>query len=199
MPKYDNETIPVCVNCDRNSQVKTCNKCHIEYCKHYSSKTDIQFCANCVSDIHLEEKIMFKEIEHIRTDGTVSFSRKSQARLIRLMNVDWLFHNKAIEDSTDAEIDASIEYHAAIKDLMLQERASRQLERSRKLASIKILHVDRKSQHELERDASKGSKTRTKTKEKAIDSSEDLLKALALLMSKGMTLEQIGALTGGKK
>lgn len=198
MPKYDNETIPVCVNCDRNSQVKSCKKCGIEYCKHFSSKTDIQFCANCVSEIQLKETIIEKEVEHIRPDGSVTFSRKYQARLIRLMNVDWLFHNKAIEDSTDAEIDASIEYHAAIKDLMLQERASRQLERSRKLASIKILHVDRKSQHELERDANKSDKTRTKTKEKAVGA-EDLLKMLATLMASGMTLEQIQALSGGKK
>lgn len=196
MAKYDGDTIPVCINCDSNSITKQCRKCGVEYCKHYGSKTDIQFCGNCVSDIELRETLIEKQVEHIRPNGTVTFSRKYQARLIRLMNVDWLFHNKAIEDSTDAEIDASIEYHAAIKDLMLQERASRQLERSRKLASIKVVHTPRKSQHDLEQVSKR--KTKTKTKEK-LTTETDIMAALKLLMAQ-MTPEQIAALAaGGKK
>lgn len=192
--KFSGDTIPVCVNCDRNSKTKICKKCGIEYCKDFASKVDILFCANCISDITLKETIIEKEVEHLRTDGSVSFSRKYQARRITMAGVDWLFHNKAIEDSTDLELDASIEYHASIKDLMLMERQSRQLERSRLLAGIKIVHSNRKSQHETERDANK----KSKTKEKDI-TGDVLAKMLLTLMKSGMTLEQIQALAGGKK
>lgn len=193
MPKYSGDTIPVCLNCDRNNLTKNCKKCGVAYCKHYSSITDIRFCANCVSDISLHETIIEKEIEHVRADGSITFSRKYQARKITMLNVDWLFINKAIEDSTDAEIDATIEYHASIKDLMLMERASRQLERSRKLASIKIVHSPNKSQHDIEQ----ASKKKSKSKEREI-TQEDLLAALTLL-TKSMTPEQLGELLKGKK
>lgn len=196
MPKYDLETIPVCLNCDRNNLTKNCNKCGVAYCKHYSSITDTRFCANCVSNIELRETIIEKEIEHVRADGSVTFSRKFQARKITMLNVDWLFINKAIEDSTDAEIDATIEYHASIKDLMLMERASRQLERSRKLASIKIVHSQNKSQHKVEQDAAKKGK-KSKLKEREI-TQDDLMAAIALL-AKSMTPEQLTELLKGKK
>lgn len=195
--KYGPDIIPVCLQCDRNNLNKSCLKCGVAYCKHFSSNIDIRFCSNCISDVHIRETIIEKEVSHERSDGTISFSRKHQARKLVLVGVDWLFHNKAIEDSTDAEIDASIEYHAAIKDLMLMERSSRQLERSRKLANIKIVHSTRKSQHEIERDASKGKKSKTKEKE---ITAEDLLKMLQTLAASGLSLEQIQALSsGGKK
>lgn len=113
-----------------------------------------------------------------------------------MLNVDWLFINKAIEDSTDAEIDATIEYHASIKDLMLMERASRQLERSRKLASIKIVHSQNKSQHEVEQDAARKGK-KSKLKEREI-TQDDLMAAIALL-AKSMTPEQLTELLKEKK
>lgn len=197
MPKYDNDTIPVCINCDRNSLTKSCSKCGVAYCKHYSSIIDIAFCANCVSDITLKESIIEKEVHREHSDGSYSFKRNYTARKLVLMNVDWLFINKAIEDSTDAEIEASIEYHKVHCDLMMQERSSRQLERSRKLASIKIVHTPRKSQHELEQAAGKGKKTKNSEKELT---AEDLLKMLQTLAASGLSLEQIQTLSsGGKK
>lgn len=196
MPKYGSEVIPVCLNCDRNSLTKSCAKCGVAFCKHFTSNIDIAFCANCVSDITIKESIIEKEVRREHSDGSYSFPRTYVARKLVLMNVDWLFINKAIEDSTDAEIEASIEYHKVHCDLMMQERSSRQLERSRKLASIKIVHTSRKSQHELEQTANKSKKKQPK---ETITTAEDLLKMLETLLKSGLSMEAIQALSGGKK
>ncbi len=194
MAKYDADVIPACVTCDQRSQTKSCKKCAVVYCKHFQSNIDLNYCANCISDIAIKETIIEKEVEHIRPNGTVSFSRKYQATMIKLQGVDWLFANQLIEHSTDAEIDAAIEYHRANVDMMLMERESRKQERSRKLAGIRIVHTPRESQHEREK---KASKTRTKTKVK--DEGQSLLDALTQLAKAGLTQEQIIAMIGGGK
>jgi hypothetical protein len=195
MAKYSGETIPICVTCDTRNETKVCKKCKITYCKHYASVTDVRYCANCISDFTIRETIMEKVVEHEKADGTITLSRKSYARHITLMGTDWLFNAHLIEEMTDAEIEATIEYHRANVGIMLQERESRKLERYKKLSGIKIVHSPRKSQYDVEKDAERKSKIKTKDK-----GPEALLAALTTLGKSGMTAEQIiQLLTKGKK
>jgi len=200
MPKYTADEIPVCTTCDGlNLNHSNCRKCRVQYCKHYASVTDVRYCGNCISDFSIKETIMEKVVERERPDGTITFSRKYQARRITLQGNDWLFAAHLIEEMTDAEIEATIEYHRENVALMLQERESRKLERIRKLSSIKITNVKHETQEEREKREAKeaakaGRKTRTRTKE---TSAEDLVKMLGELLKSGLSLEQIQAL--GKK
>lgn len=205
MGKYGPDVIPCHEECDEAGETKACKKCGIIYCKHFASLIDIQFCANCVSDVSLKETILEKIVEHIRSDGSVSFSRKHQAKYVKIMNVDWLFLNHAITEMNDSDIDASIELHRANVDLLLSERESRKLERVRKLAGIRVIRTTTESQEqrekrenkEAERAAKAGKKTSTKNK---TTSTEDLAKLLAVLAKAGLTPEQIIAMSqGGKK
>ena len=82
MPKYGSDTIPVCINCDRNNLTKSCAKCGVAYCKHYTSNIDIAFCSNCVSDITLKESIIEKEVRREHSDGSYTFARSYTARKI---------------------------------------------------------------------------------------------------------------------
>lgn len=199
MPKYDLETIPICENCNTESDTKNCKKCHIEYCKHFASTIDQRYCANCMSDLRLKETIMEKTVEHERSDGTITFSRKYQARHIQMQGTDWLFSAALIPEMTDAEIEATIEYHRANVSLMLQERESRKLERFRKLASITVPRVTRESQEQKEKKEAKKNK-KTKIKEIDPNDSSAILAAVMKLVNSGMTQEQIVAMmAGGKK
>jgi len=199
MPKYDSDTIPCCVTCDTRSETKSCIKCAVVFCRHYASAIDIRFCANCIGEVAVKESILEKVIEHTKPDGTISFSRKFQSKMIKLEGVDWLFANHLIEDMTDAEIDGAVEYHRANVDLMLMERESRKQERIRKLASVKVISVKRQSQYEKERAEAKASSPK-KTKTKEI-TQNDLVAALMQLAKAGLTPEQITAMVakGGKK
>lgn len=190
MATFDAETIPVCISCDNKEQTKTCLRCHVNYCLHYASKTDNRFCANCISDFHLHETIMEKQVSHELADGTVTFSRKYQARHIKLMGNDWLFAAGLIQDLTDAQIEESIEYHKANVSLMLMERESRKLERFHKLAGIKVTMAAPKPKDKAA--------TKTKVKEKAV-SPDDIVAMLTKLASSGYTPEQLMAAVGGKK
>jgi hypothetical protein len=200
MPRYSAEVIPVCEPCDSIERgTNSCKKCAVAYCKHYASVTDVRYCGNCISDFSIKETIMEKVVEHERPDGTVTFSRKYQAKRITLMGNDWLFAAHLIEEMSDSEIEATIEYHRENVALMLQERESRKLERIRKLSSIKITNTKHETQIEREKREAKeakqaGRKTRTRTKE---TSAEDLVKMLGELLKSGLSLEQIQAL--GKK
>jgi hypothetical protein len=199
--KYGPDIIPCCTTCDTIQEgTKICTKCAVVYCKHFASATDFRYCANCISDFAIKETIMEKIVEHERPDGTVTFSRKYQARHITLQGTDWLFAAHKIEELTDAEIEATIEYHRANVGLMLQERESRKLERFKKLSGIKLVHQKHESQHDREKRESKtvGKKTRTKTKEKEM-TGEMLLQMLQTLAKSGLTTQQITSMIGGKK
>jgi hypothetical protein len=193
--KYADDVIPICTKCDILNELKICKKCHIQYCKHFASVTDYQFCGNCIADVHLVETILEKTIEHERPDGTISFSRKFLARRLRLVNNDWLFMSHLIGEMTDAEIEASVEYHRANVDLMLQERESRKQERYRKLAGIKISKPGESQEQRDKRIARSNKKTSVKEK----DPAQIMLDALTALANSGMSAEQIVAALGGKK
>jgi hypothetical protein len=193
MPKYPSDIIPCCVNCDTRNQTKACAKCAVVFCKHYASATDYRYCANCISDFNIKETIMEKVVEHERSDGTITFSRKYQARHIMLTGTDWLFAAHKIEELDDSEIEATIEYHRANVGLLLDERQSRQHERYKKLAGIKVVSVKHETQEEREKREAKeaaraSKKSRTKTKDVTVDS---MVAALTQLAKGGLTKEQI--------
>jgi hypothetical protein len=200
MPRYGAEVIPVCEPCDAIEHgTNSCKKCAVSYCKHFASCTDVRYCGNCISDFSIRETVMEKVVEHERPDGSITFSRKYQAKRITLMGNDWLFAAHLIGEMRDDEIEATIEYHRENVALMLQERESRKLERIRKLSSIKISNVKHETAVEREKRGAKeakkaGKTTRTRTKE---TSAEDLVKMLGELLKSGLSLEQIQAL--GKK
>lgn len=195
--EQDVVTIPVCcVTCDSRSLTKSCIKCGVVYCKHHASKIDLRYCSECIGEIKVTESIIEKTVEHIKADGSISFSRKYQAKMIKLEGVDWLFASHLIENMSDADIEATIEFHKSNVDLMLMERQSRQQERARKLAGIKITYVTRKSQHEIEKDEERRTKTKVKTKK---DQGQMIMDALTQLAKSGMTQAQIIEMLGRKK
>lgn len=205
MAKYDAETIPCCPKCDSTNVTKVCKKCAVLYCVHFASTTDYRYCGNCISDFHIRETIMEKVVEHEKADGTVTFSRKYQAKHMTLTGTDWLFAAALIVDMTDSEIEESIEYHRANIGLMLQERESRKLERYQKLSNIKIANIKHETQLEREKREEKeaaklakanGKKTRVKEKEVTGD---QLLNMLQQLAKSGLSVEQITGMLGGKK
>lgn len=199
MPKYDIDTIPVCSECEAQvgnpvfTATRICLKCHVSYCQHFASLTDLRFCANCISDVKIEVSIIERQVTHERPDGTISFSRKSQAKLIKLMNVDWLFNSTLIENMSDEDIEGSIEYHRANVNLMLQEREGRKLERLNKLRGVKVMVSKPKSDVDLNKPAK--SKSKTKIKDVTLEQGMEMLKNL---MGSGLTLEQITKMMGGK-
>jgi hypothetical protein len=199
MPKYNGDVIPCCVECDTRGHTKVCKKCAVVFCKHFASATDYRYCCNCISDFTIKETIIEKTVEHERPDGTIIFSRKYQARHIMLQGTDWLFAAHKIEEIDDAELEATIEYHRANVGLLLDERQSRQRERYKKLAGIKINTTKHETQEEREKREAKELKAanrKTKTKDVSADKIAAMLQALA---KSGFTPEQLAAALGGKK
>lgn len=189
MARYALDAIPICSICDAKDETKSCKKCHINYCKHFASVTDLQFCGNCIADVKLVETVLEKTVEHERPDGTISFSRKYLARRLRLIGNDWLFASHLIAEMTDADIEASVEYHRANVDLMLQERESRKQERYRKLAGVKVSKPGESQEHREKREAKANNRTSVKEKDPA-QIATDLITKLAKM---GLTPEQIVA------
>lgn len=142
MPRYDSDTIPVCLNCE-NSEApmnvhKMCLKCGVAYCVHYASEVDIRFCGNCLSDFRVIESIEIKTVERVASDGEVVSRKRQTARNIRLEGMDWLFQAQKISTMTDEDILNAIEYHSAIKSLLINEREERKVEHFKKLQGIRI-------------------------------------------------------------
>lgn len=162
--KYPESVIPVCDLC-KEDETKLCLKCGVAFCAHFSSTTDIRFCANCLDDFRVVETIEIKTTERQNEAGEVISRRRQICKNLRLEGTDWLFESTRIQDMTDDEILASVEYHGAIKSLLINEREDRKLARYKKLSGIritsKIKEVDNRTSGER--------KTCTKSEKKAPD------------------------------
>lgn len=152
--KYNNSTIPVCSECsasaikveDSKQQnegllIRSCRRCGIHFCVHYSSSTDVRYCGNCLSDFRVSISLIEKTEEKIDDESGQILARKRQvAKSIHLTGTDWLFESHKISEMNDEELLASIEYHDAIKGLLLHERETRRIEKFKKMASIRLPH-----------------------------------------------------------
>lgn len=213
--KYEEATIPVCSECINitsleliNQQavdkfLKSCAKCGIEYCLHYASSTDTNFCGNCLADFHVVETIETKTTEHVNAAGEVTYTRRQTAKKLTLEGTDWLFAAAKIPDLSDEELISAIEYHRAIASTMLMEREQRKLERYKKLSQIKIITpTTRKPMEQDELDALKSGKpfvrAKTVTRTKSSVSAEQAMEMVKKLQAV-LSPEALAALLKGVK
>lgn len=138
--KYDPATtVPICELCmGAENTTKVCPKCGVDFCVHFASTNDIQYCSNCLSDFKVVETIETKVTERVNAEGIVVARQKQIAKNIRLVGMDWLFMAKKISAMTDEEVLYSIEYHSAIKSLLISEREERRVEHFQKMKGVKL-------------------------------------------------------------
>jgi hypothetical protein len=206
--RYEASIIPVCPDCEQEHELNTkqCERCGIIYCHHYSSPTDTRFCGNCLADFHVLETIETKTTVHTNDAGEVTYTRRQTAKNLKLEGTDWLFSAAKIPTLTDEELLATIEYHGALKSMMLQEREARHVERYRKLASIKIIGPPRHVLEQDELDAQRAGKPIPKHRKATVvktvaapATAEQAVDMLKKLQAAGFTAEMLKALIGGKK
>jgi hypothetical protein len=141
MSRYAEDQIPICTPCSEQSEqeayIKTCDRCGIAYCVHFASNTDVRMCGNCLDDFRVIETIEVKTTERVDDSGEVISRRRQIARNLKLTGTDWLFCAAKISTLSDEQMDASIEYHRAIKNTLMEEREARRVEYFRKLHNVK--------------------------------------------------------------
>jgi hypothetical protein len=135
--RYATNEIPICSECP-DDELKICDRCHIQYCKHYASNTDIRHCGNCLADFRVVESIVTKIVEHMDENDEVISRRRSTCKSLSLSGTDWLFAAHKINTLTDEELTATIEYHRELASQMLQEREERRIARYARLSNVKI-------------------------------------------------------------
>jgi hypothetical protein len=212
---YEQDQIPVCVHCDNIDsldRIKTCAKCSVQYCEHFSSEIDIRFCGNCMKDFKVTNSIEIRTTEQTNNAGEVIYKKRVQCKRLHLEGTDWLFTANKISTLSDDDLDCTIEYHRAIASLMLHEREERRIEKYQKL-NKQVITLQRNSNVDntgavrgsLKTDAQKAedaaykqSKRTSTTKTKTPDAAT-LADAIALLIKSGISAEKIAELVGGKK
>lgn len=175
--RYLEDVIPVCELC-KETETKLCIKCGLAFCAHFASTTDIRYCGNCLDDFRVVETIEIKTTERTNEDGEIISRRRQVCKHLRLEGTDWLFEAARIQTMTDEELLASVEYHGAIKDLLIHEREDRKMARYKKLSGIKVLI---RPSAAIDNRTSGEKKTRTKTTKKAPDA-DSVASALSTLL-----------------
>ena|ERR1017187_7139027 len=141
MSRYAEDQVPCCISCaeqpEQEAYVKKCDRCGIAYCVHFASNTDVRMCGNCLDDFKVIETIEVKTTERVDDSGAVISRRRQIARNLKLTGTDWLFCAAKISTLSDEQMDASIEYHRAIKNTLMEEREARRVEYFRKLHNVK--------------------------------------------------------------
>ena len=206
--KYAADVIPVCPNCAaeaENEKTKQCAKCGIAYCEHYSSNIDIRFCGNCMSDFKVSTSTEIRTEERSNEAGEVVYKKRVTCKRLHLEGSDWLFSAAKIHTLSDDDLDATIEYHSAIKGMMLQEREERRVEKWQQLNKLNMKLMTRADvdstgaiigslltdKQKAEREEfKKGKKKVTTTTTKKVDG-DAIMAAIASLLKQGITKEKI--------
>lgn len=136
-----------CIHAE-NPQIRTCPRCQQEFCPHFASKIDFQFCTYCFHNFILEDSIIRKVIETKSLSGKKTFTRVMRARHIVFKGEDWMFAQARVTTLSDEEVGTSIEYHRTILGEMINEMEARKIARNKKAlatmmknASLKIPSV----------------------------------------------------------
>lgn len=123
--RYALTEIPICaICCATASPTRVCAKCSREYCAHYASVIDIQYCGNCMEDVNIE------------------IYKKRDYKNIKLHGTDFYFAERVIPQMSDAQIDINIEYYSAMLSGLILERQERKIERQTRLSKIKLNLVE---------------------------------------------------------
>lgn len=215
--RYSAETIPVCPDCavldlnprtEQTQITKSCAKCGVAYCEHYSSDIDCRFCGNCMVDFKVINSVEIRTENHLNDEGAIVYSKRTRCKVLHLEGSDWLFTTNKISQLSDEDLDATIEYHRAIAGLMLSEREERRVEKYQKLNKmvIKLQQRDDVDQTGAVRgslltDKQKADRAAGKTKTvstKKVPDVQKLADAVAVLLKSGIRKEQISAMLGVK-
>lgn len=180
--RFDPDIIPICPECENSEHPeldhRVCTKCNIVYCVHYASDVDIRFCGNCLADFRVIETIEIKTTDRVMPNGAVISRKRQVARNIKLEGMDWLFQAQKISTMTDEDILNSIEYHNAIKSLLMNEREERRIVHFKQLSQIKL-------PTSLPVESVDGKKKRVKVEKKAPDATN----VVAALSSLGVNID----------
>lgn len=158
MKYYEESTTPICAECKAlDYKLKQCHKCNREFCKHYSSGIDVQYCSNCMDDVILEKSIQTKKTKIIRAStGEVIAKSSGTCRYMRLMGSDYIYAEHRINSySSDEDYELAIEYHDSMKSLLVSSREDKRRAELDKLRGVKL-------QHSAPKQVGDGSKKRKK-------------------------------------
>lgn len=141
MKYYEESAIPVCDECTSlGYKLKQCHKCNKEFCKHYSSGIDIQYCSNCMDDVVLERSLVVKKTKIIKAStGELVAKHSGTYTLMKLTGSDKLYAEHRISAiSNDDEFDVAIEYHDTMLSLLKSCREDVRRARMDKIRNIKL-------------------------------------------------------------
>jgi len=131
-----------------HSFIHQCPRCSCDFCVHYASKVDFQFCIYCLHDFVMEDSIIRKVIESKSLTGHKTFTRVMRARHIMFKGQDWMFAQARVQTLSDQELADTIEYHRSIFGELLNEMEARKIARHKqsltkmmRTASLKIPSV----------------------------------------------------------
>jgi hypothetical protein len=143
---------PICYNCialnkteeEQGKELRiNCTRCDRPYCDKCASRTDPQFCCNCLTDFQaIIKDETYRGVEHIRVidpsggkeDSVVAIPYKTRYKQITLLGTDWLFYETAIANMSDTQLAAALQWHKAAVSEIEIEVTERKIKHAQHLA-----------------------------------------------------------------
>jgi len=181
-PEQEHVIVPVCYLCDGTEVVGKCIHCSKPFCARDTNRIDPRYCAECMSDIVIEETTFTKKSEEYDEDTDTVHHTTQSCRDILFRGIDWMFACKRLSSMTDTEAKTELEYHRAMVHFLESDLLSRSVKSYRMKVQSDI---DKK--HE-KRAASIQKLTETKTR-KVVKVSKDFdaVKFAQVLLQMGIT------------
>ena len=178
--------------------IKQCCRCGNPFCVHFASKYDcIHLCVSCGSEVELSKNDITRDITIERYDAlkdkVTTIYRKSYGKEYKLSGETWMFMQRRINTMSDAELDIAIEVHRQYLQLLCDDQERRRAEKAHRNANVKFIMPTTTTTSSTTTETKKVTVIKTdKAKEKASA-------AMQVLLSQGLSMEQILKLLGGIK
>lgn len=174
----------------------SCRTCSTDYCTHFASSVDPQYCSNCCHDVQMTEQTITKTQETYSEEKDKVFSKTFKARQIKFSGLDWLFFARKQKDMTDTELLLAIEYHQSMYHSLMYEREKRRVEHFHRNAGRKIVFPSTSTQEITTTTTIK--KSRKISTEKQTKTQANVAAVLTELLKQGMSPADIMKAMGFK-
>lgn len=121
----DEPEIVKCYLCDNIETVGKCINCQKDFCLLDTNKLDSRYCAECMSDIVIEDTKYTKTSEEYDEVTDTTRHVEHSCRDIRFNGIDWMFAQQRLSGMTDTEAKIELEYHRAMVHFLESDLLSR--------------------------------------------------------------------------
>lgn len=119
-----------------NTEIKQCAKCQRHFCAEHASRYIPTCCQDCFVNVTVLIDTYVKQTEDYDEKTDTTTIRKDKAKRIRLDGPDYVWYMRALQDISDEQMGAVLEFHRHMVSLLEHVETVRKVKKSQELSKL---------------------------------------------------------------